>query len=89
MKKIKLVLVIIVLAFMLTSCEQFFARRYGGQTTIELDKGQKLIEVTWKDDDLWYLVEPMKPNDTPRTLEFIERSNYGVLEGKVIFIESK
>ncbi len=89
MKRIKLVLVIIMLAFMLTSCEQYFSRNWGGTTTIKLEKGKKLIEATWKENNLWYLVEPMDPDYTPKTKEFIESSNYGVLEGKVIFIESK
>lgn len=77
------------LTFMLTSCEQYITRNYGGTTTINLEKGQKLIEVTWKEGNLWYLVEPMESDYTPKTKEFIESSNYGVLEGKVIFVESK
>ncbi len=89
MKRIKLALVVIMLTFMLTSCEQYITRNYGGTTTINLEKGQKLIEVTWKEGNLWYLVEPMESNYTPKTKEFIESSNYGVLEGKVIFVESK
>lgn len=89
MKRIKLALVVIMLTFMLTSCEQYITRKYGGTTTINLEKGQKLIEVTWKEGNLWYLVEPMESDYTPKTKEFIESSNYGVLEGKVIFIESK
>lgn len=89
MKKIRLILVITVLTFMLTSCEQYFSKNWGGTTTIELEKGKRLVEVTWKDDNLWYLIEPMEPNYTPKTKEFVESSNYGVLEGKVIFVESK
>ena len=89
MKRIKLALVVIMLTFMLTSCEQYITRNYGGTTTINLEKGQKLIEVTWKEGNLWYLVEPMESDYTPKTKEFIESSNYGVLEGKVIFVESK
>jgi len=89
MKKIKSVVLIILVAFLLTSCDQFFARRYGGDTTIKLEKGEKLVEVTWKEDNLWYLVEPMEPDYTPKTKKFIESSNYGVLEGSVTFIESK
>ena len=89
MKKIKLVLVIILSIVMFSGCQQSLTRNFGGTTTVKLEPGQRLVEVTWKDNNLWYLVEPMEPNYTPKTKEFIESSNGGVFEGKVIFIESK
>lgn len=89
MKKIKLVLVIILSIIMFSGCQQSITRNFGGTTTVKLEPGQRLVEATWKDNNLWYLVEPMEPDYTPKTKEFIESSNYGVLEGKVIFIESK
>lgn len=87
MKKILFVLFAVVT---LTSCEQYFTRQYGGNTTIKLEKGEKLIEATWKGEgDLWYLVEPMDSDYTPKTKVFKESSLYGVMEGSVTFIESK
>jgi hypothetical protein len=75
--------------FCLTSCDQYVSKKFGGTTTIKLEKGEKLIEATWKEDgNIWYLVEPMDSNYTPKTKIFKESSTYGVLEGKVIFIES-
>lgn len=88
MKKIRL-FVVIILAVIMCSCQQTISRQYGGTTEIRLEPGKKLVEVTWKENNLWYLVEPMEPNYTPKTKEFIESSNYGVFEGKVIFYESK
>ena len=88
MKKIKL-LVITLILIMFSGCQQSISRKFGGTTTIKLEPGKKLVEITWKDNDLWYLVEPMEPNYTPKTKEFIENSNLGVLEGKVIIIEYK
>ena len=88
MKKIILVLSVICMSFV--SCDQYITREYGGTTTIKLEKGQKLIECTWKGDgDLWYLVEPMDSDYVPKTKEFIESSMIGVMEGKVIFVESR
>ena len=88
MKKIILVLTVICMSFV--SCEQYITREYGGTTIIKLEKGQKLIECTWKGDgDLWYLVEPMDSDYVPKTKEFIESSMIGVMEGKVIFVESR
>lgn len=89
MKKIKLFVAIIILVLFMCGCKQTISRNYGGTTEIELEPGKKLVEVTWKNSDLWYLVEPMEPNYVPKTKEFIESSNYGILEGKVIFYESK
>ena len=74
---------------MLTSC-QAVTRKIGGTTEIKVEKGYKVIEATWKDDgDLWYLIEPMEDDYIPKEKKFVESSIYGVLEGKVIFIESK
>ena len=87
MKKILFVLLAVAT---LTSCEQYITRQYGGNTTIKLEKGEKLIEATWKGDgDLWYLVEPMDSDYTPKTIVFKESSLFGVMEGSVTFIESK
>jgi uncharacterized protein YceK len=64
-------------------------RRMGGTQTVDLPKGQKFIEATWKDDSLWYTTRPMRESETAETFTFQESSNMGVLEGKVIFKESK
>jgi hypothetical protein len=61
----------------------------GGTTKIELEPGEKLVEVTWKGDDIWYLVEPMDSNYDPKIKTFKESSRIGVLEGKVIFYEKR
>ena len=73
----------------LTSCEQQLAKSLGGTTTIKLQPGERLLECTWKGDEIWYLVEPMDSNYTPKTKVFKESSNLGVVSGKVIFIEKK
>ena len=86
----KKILFILFSVLCLTSCDQYITREFGGTTQIELEPGEKLVEVTWKGDgDLWYLVEPMDSNYTPKTKVFKESSNLGVVSGKVIFIEKK
>lgn len=85
----KRAIILFVLSLVLTSCEQEITRNFGGTTTIKLEPNQRLIEATWKDADLWYLVEPMPVDYKPTTKYFVESSTYGILEGKVIFIESK
>lgn len=86
----KKLIVILLGISMLTSCEQYFTRKFGTNTTITLEKGEKLIEVTWKDGgNLWYLVEPMDSDYTPKVKVFKESSVYGVMEGSVTFVETK
>ena len=82
-------IVILLMFLCLTSCEQSITRALGGTTKIELDPGEKLVEATWKGDDIWYLVEPMDSDYVPKTKTFKESSRIGVLEGKVIFYEKR
>ena len=74
----------------MTGCvENHFAKSFGGTLTIELPKGEKLIEATWKNDDIWYLTEPMDSAYIPTKKILREKSAYGAMEGKVVFVESK
>ena len=88
---ITIVLIIISLFYLCSCTENTRSRVWGGKMTIELPKGQKLVEATWKGDgnSLWYLTEPMDADYTPKTKVFQEDSRFGVLEGSVIFIEGK
>ena len=83
-------LFIILFSLGMFSCtEQVRAKQFGGTVTIELPKGKKLVDVTWKEANLWYLYTDMDENDTPKEYTFQEDSSFGVFEGKVIFKESK
>lgn len=79
----------LMLCLCLTSCDQSITRTMGGTTKIELEPGEKLVEATWKGDDIWYLVEPMDSDYVPKAKTFKESSRIGVLEGKVIFYEKR
>ncbi len=63
------------------------ARRFGGTETIKLDANQKLVTVTWKDSELWYLTRPAKPGEVSETYTFKEDSKLGIIEGTVILKE--
>lgn len=90
MKKILFAIAFGLLLLACCSCtENLRARTYGGTSTVELEPGQKLIEVTWKEASLWYLTEPMEPGYEPKTKVFQEDSRFGVMEGKVIFHERR
>jgi hypothetical protein len=83
------IIFIIVAAIFVNCTDHTMSRKFGGKETITLPKGMKLVEATWKESDLWYLLEPMDANYVPKTKIFQEDSRFGVLEGKVTFIESR
>lgn len=65
------------------------ARMIGSTVTINLKPGEKLMECTWKDSNLWYLTEPMDSDYVPKTKVFKESDPWGLPEGKVIFVETR
>lgn len=74
----------------LSSCtENQRARTFGGDMTIRLKAGEKLMMATWKGEDLFYLTEPMEEGYVPKVKFFYENSSYGVLETTVKFVESR
>ena len=77
-----------VMGFSLTGCKSV-AKSYGGTISIDVPKGQKVIEATWKDSNVWYLTRPIREDEKPEIFTFQEDSNLGIIEGKVIFRESK
>ena len=84
------IVMLMVTSITFVSCDQVITRKYGGTTTIKLEPGEKLVEATWKEGgNLWYLVEPMDSGYTPKTKYFKESSAMGVMEGKVIFVETR
>ena len=64
------------------------SRSYGGSSTVKLDSGMKLVNVTWKEADLWLLQRPMESGEKPVTSVFEEVSSFGVFQGKVSIVES-
>ena len=87
MKKLSIIALSVIL---FTSCTQNeIAKNYGGKLTVEIPKGQKLVNVTWKEDEVWYLTRPMDSTDKAETFIFQEKSSFGVWEGTIILKESK
>lgn len=75
---------------LLTSCtEQYMARQFGGNVEIEIPAGYKVTSATWKEDNIFYFVEPMEDDYIPKEKKFIESSSYGVWESEVIFVEKR
>jgi hypothetical protein len=86
----KKMLIIAVLSLLVVSCtENSRVKNWGGKSTLELPKGQKLVNVTWKESELWYLTKPMTTSDSAETYYFQEESSWGVVEGTYVIVESK
>lgn len=73
----------------LPSCtENQRAKTFGGNADVELPAGTKLVDMTWKNENLWYATRPMREGEFPETTTMQEQSSFGMVEGTVTFIES-
>lgn len=89
MKKILFILSML-LILVITSCtENMKVKEWGGTAEMYLQKGQKLVVMTWKEDNLWILTKPMTDADIAETYTFSEESSFGVFEGTYIIHEVK
>ena len=55
--------------------------------TIDVEPGYKVTSATFKEDEIWYFVEPMDSTYVPKQKKLVEKSMYNVLEGTIIFKE--
>lgn len=75
---------------LLPSCtENQRAKSFGGNTEVDIPKGHKFVNATWKNEELWYLYRPAREGEKPETTTMQEQSSFGVMEGSVTFKESK
>lgn len=64
------------------------AKSFGGTMEVKVQQGKKVVNATWKDSEFWYLVRDMRPGEKAEKWEFLEKSGWGTVEGKVVLIES-
>lgn len=89
MKKL-IILSSILLTLGFTSCtENTRAKQFGGDMTINVPKGNKVTNITWKGDELWYSYRPFQDGEKATTQSFVEESSWGLWKGTVTFKESK
>ena len=78
MKKLMMILVTMVVR---SSCtENVRARHFGGTETLALKPNEKVLNVTWKDNEMWVCTK----DTITGVVYFREKSNWGVMEGTVI-----
>jgi uncharacterized lipoprotein YehR (DUF1307 family) len=86
----KIIIAVSTLLISLSACtDNEMSKKYGGTSQIKLEQGRKLVNITWKEDDLWVLTAPMTQSDSARILIFEEKSSWGIIEGKVVIKEEK
>lgn len=90
MKKVLMIAIIAIFMIGTISCtENSRVKNWGGSGKIELPANQKLVNVTWKESNLWYLSRPMKDGEVAESYTFCEESSWGLVEGSYTFIETK
>lgn len=86
MKKFLICLIALCAVYMV-GCENYTTRVLGGSMTIDVEPGYKVTSATFKEDEIWYFVEPMDSTYVPKQKKLVEKSMYNVLEGTIIFKE--
>lgn len=77
---------LICVMMLLTSCTgNQRARQLGGTETVTLEPNQRVVNITWKETNLWILTK--QDTTKPITYEFKEHSGFGLIQGKVIIVE--
>jgi hypothetical protein len=85
---VKKLIVLCLIGFSLIACtENSRVKGWGGTGKMLLPKGKKLVNVTWKGENVWYLTRAMRPGEVPEVYEFQEESSFGIIEGTYIITE--
>ncbi len=77
----KKIFVIAIAAMSFASCtDNERARRFGGTEEVKLKPNEVVLNVTWKENEMWICTK----DTTTNTVYFREKSSWGVMEGTVI-----
>ena len=77
----KKVLALAVVALAVVSCtDNSRARRWGGTEQVELKPNEVVLNVTWKENEMWICTK----DTISGVVYFREKSAWGVMEGTVI-----
>lgn len=85
----KIIITIIACVSLMSCTDNARSRRFGGSQEIRLPVGAKLINITWKENGIWYLTRSMRSDEKEESYKFSEKSSWGVVEGEINIIETK
>lgn len=85
----KLLLGLVVGIGLISCTENSRVKTFGGTGDINLPKGQKLVNATWKGEQIWYLSRPFRKDEEAEVYKFQEESSWGVVEGTYYIHETK
>ena len=85
----KLLLGLVVGIGLISCTENSRVKTFGGTGDINLPKGQKLVNATWKGEEIWYLSRPFRSDEDAEVYTFQEESSWGVVEGTYYIHEHK
>lgn len=92
-KKFILFAILIVTAMIIVliwrSTDQLRAKKFGGTMKVNIEQGHKLVNVTWKENDLWILSRPIKEGEVIEVEPYVfqQKTSFGIKEGKVEIFE--
>ena len=72
----------------LSGCDNWMAKHWGGTLELHAEPGTKVINVTWKNEDIWVVTRPMRDDEHAEVVTFREYSRTGILSGKVVVHET-
>lgn len=75
----KLILLLLIIGSFIACTDNQIAKEYGGKMDITILPGEKLINLTWKNDGLWILTQ----DTLTKVYHFREKSAFGIMEGEV------
>ena len=76
----KLTMVAITLLALVSCTDNQKARKFGGTETVKLEPNEKFVNITWKNDDLWIIIQ----DTVTGTYYAREKSSYGIWQGKIV-----
>ena len=72
---------LILLCFTICGCTQNVAtKQFGGVMEMDLPANKKLINITWKQDQIWYLIRDRHADEPVENYEFIEKKYPNLIE---------
>ena len=85
-----IILIALITMFTFTGCtENQRVKHWGATGKIDLPAGKKLVNITWKEDEVWYLTRQRKAQEDIESYEFSQKSSWGIIEGSYIINETK